>query len=289
MEWAASLGARGLQPKTIKSYISAVRSLHLDADLPFDACESPVLQRLLRGIKRFHGERDRLAKLPITLDIMRRLSSIPSPTFDDVVFLTAVRLAFAGFLRCGEFTTSRAGQFDPNVHLSRSSIKFVPSVGNATHIVLTLPASKTDPFRKGVSIYISSAPGAHTCPVTALSHLFTSHPLPPSSPLFVMSDGNPLTRSVFIAKLKTALLAAGIQPTGYSGHSFRRGAATAAASSGFLDHEIQQLGRWRSDAYKLYIDTSRERILNLSYRLHWADSQAHPFEPPSLPFAPTMA
>ena len=44
VEWVASLGACALQPKTIKSYLSTVRSLHVDEGLPFDACESETVR-----------------------------------------------------------------------------------------------------------------------------------------------------------------------------------------------------------------------------------------------------
>ncbi|KIJ41762.1 hypothetical protein M422DRAFT_255072 [Sphaerobolus stellatus SS14] len=70
LEWAAELGRQGKAPKTVKQYISHVKSLHVDSDLPFDACESVILQRLIRGIKRYHGEKDRNAKLPITINIL---------------------------------------------------------------------------------------------------------------------------------------------------------------------------------------------------------------------------
>lgn len=75
----------------------------------------------------------------------------------------------------------------------------------------------------------------------------------------------------------------------FSGHSFRRGAATAAAEAGFTEYEIQLLGRWRSDAYKLYIESSRSRILNLSTRLHWAVPAAQPPGHPALRFTFPMA
>ncbi|KZP13380.1 hypothetical protein FIBSPDRAFT_753452, partial [Athelia psychrophila] len=66
-----------VQPKTIKSYLSAVHSMHTDMDLPFTACESLLVQRLIRGIKRYHGERNCKPKQPITfpvlLDVLRHL------------------------------------------------------------------------------------------------------------------------------------------------------------------------------------------------------------------------
>lgn len=288
MEWVAFLGGRSLQPKTIKSYLSAVRSLHVDADLPFEVCESPVVQRLIRGIKRYHGERARNPKLPITIELLRRLCGrlASSSSLSDVLFMAAATLAFAGFLRCGEFTLERE-KFNPAAHLSRSSVQFLPSGDSPTHLLLSLPSSKTDPFRKGVSISVAAAPNAATCPVAALQHLFLLDPRPPSSPLFFDTSTNlPLSRSHFISSLKRHLAAIGLDSSGYSGHSFRRGAATSAATVGYSDYEIQQLSRWRSDAYRLYIDVPRDRVLHLSSRLHWADSPAQPFEPPALPFAP---
>ncbi|KAG5732807.1 hypothetical protein E4T56_gene2775 [Termitomyces sp. T112] len=103
-----------------------------------------------------------------------------------------------------------------------------------THIQLTLPASKIDPFRKGITITVAAAPGRCTCPVAALKALFTKLPRGDNTPLFEQPDG--------------------INSEPYAGHSFRQGvalAAAAAAAAGYYDYEIQMLGRWRSDSYKL--------------------------------------
>ena len=42
-------------------------------------------------------------------------------------------------------------------------------------------------------------------------------------------------------------------PGGYSGHSFRAGAATTAAKAGVEDSVIKALGRWESSAYLIYM------------------------------------
>ena len=42
----------------------------------------------------------------------------------------------------------------------------------------------------------------------------------------------------------------------YSGHSLRRGAATSARGAGLSKDEIQLLGRWKSDCYRLYIEVN---------------------------------
>ena len=292
LEWVSHLGFRGLQPKTIKNYLSGIRSLHVDEGLPFDACESETVQRAIRGIKRFFGEKDRVPKHPITLDVLQKLASVAGnrSCIFDASFDAATKVAWAGFLRCGEFTLRDKEAFNPAVNLTRESVTFVPSLENPTHVRLDLPASKTDPFRKGVSILIGAAPGHSTCPVEALKFLFTDHPLPLNSPLFSgLTSDSPLTYNLFVSTLKERLTAAGVDPTGFVGHSFRRGAATAAAAVGFADHEIQLLGRWRSDAYKLYIDVPRDRILGLSSRLHGACAAAAVPEPPSLHLAAVLA
>ena len=52
----------------------------------------------------------------------------------------------------------------------------------------------------------------------------------------------PLTQAGFVVELKSALERWGVCSEGYSGHSFRIGAATTAAEAGVHDAVIQQLG-----------------------------------------------
>jgi hypothetical protein len=246
---------------------------------------------MVRGIKRYMGEKDRKPKLPITFEILRSLVSLyPTPTSTGILnYATAIRLAVPAFLRCGEFTVRKSSSFDPAAHLTRSSVRFEPSFAAPNYIVLSIPSSKTDPFRKGMSLFISAAPGASTCPVASLKQLYMLDPRPPESPLFVGDDGLPLLRGDLIRRLREDLSSLGLNASDYAGHSFRRGGASSAAAAGFHDFELQQLGRWRSDAYKLYIEPNRHRLLSLSARLHWAVPNAQPPEPPSLHFAPQLA
>ena len=83
-------------------------------------------------------------------------------------------------------------------------------------------------------------------------------------PLLVHADGSPLTRDQFVRKIKKALRIAKIDPAAYSGHSFRIGAASAAAAAGVPAYFIKMLGRWESEAYHLYIKTPRESLAAVS-------------------------
>ena len=71
-------------------------------------------------------------------------------------------------------------------------------------------------------------------------------------------------RSRFVDYVRTALQQAGIDSAVYSGHSFRIGAATTAASHGLEDSLIQTLGRWESDAYRRYIHIPRAQLASVS-------------------------
>src|SRR5467141_2453760 len=102
----------------------------------------------------------------------------------------------------------------------RSCVQFFPSLESPSHIILTVPSSKTDPFRKGVAITIASAPGAWTCTVYELKGLFQYDPHPQESPLFTQDDGAPISRGHFISKVRVGLMKAGFDAGKFSGHSF---------------------------------------------------------------------
>ncbi|KAF9443149.1 hypothetical protein P691DRAFT_650551, partial [Macrolepiota fuliginosa MF-IS2] len=99
--------------------------------------ESPTVQHTIQGIKRFFGEQQRNPKAPITLALLQKICHPPSPnppTDIQLLFQAAATIAWAGFLRCGEFTTSINERFDPTIHLSRACLSFHPSISDPNHI-----------------------------------------------------------------------------------------------------------------------------------------------------------
>ena len=74
---------------------------------------------------------------------------------------------FFGFLRSGEITVPSAGEYDPGAHLSYGDVT-LDSRESPTMAQVNIKASKTDPFRKGVSIYIGRTNNG-LCPVAALA------------------------------------------------------------------------------------------------------------------------
>jgi hypothetical protein len=245
--------------KTIRIYLSALRFFQIRAGLPDPSLSSfPRLTYVLRGIHRLTPDRQRRHRLPITMHLLRalhRIWSTPPVLYNHVMLWAACCLGFFGVLRAGEFTCTTADTTDPP--LSPSDIA-VDTRDNPQLVVVHLRRTKTDPFGVGCRVYLGRT-NTTPCPVAAILNYLSIRPAT-SGPLFLLESGAPLTRAALVTHLRTALAQAGVAASSYSGHSFRIGAATAAAQAGYSDSFIQSLGRWRSAAFIAYIRTSTEEL-----------------------------
>ena len=269
INFVSSLANQNLCHSTIKCYLAAVRHLHIAEGYGDPNISSMArLEQVLKGIKSVQAKgHKRVPRLPITPNHLVKMTEVwdklPN-TFDGKMLWGAASLCFFGFFRSGEITISSDSSYDKGAHLSYEDVAVVclhcPRV-----LKVRIKASKTDPFRVGVDIFVGKT-GNQLCPVTAvLSYMVARGP--GEGPFFRFDDGKPLTRPRFVTKIKEALTTAGLDCTAYSGHSFRSGAATTAAAQGLSDATIKMLGRWKSSAYQLYIKTPRDQLASYSYRL----------------------
>lgn len=269
-KFVAKMASEGLRHRTIKSYMAGIRHLHIEEGLddPF----LPTLPRLhyvLRGVKRSQGEGGdpSRVRLPITPPLLRQIKAAwecKSSDPDYVMLWAACCLAFFGFLRAGEFTVPSDGGYDASSHLSWGDLA-VDNPASPGVLSVRLKASKTDPFRKGITLFIGKVP-SDLCPVSSmLAYLLMRGRQ--AGPLFIFKDGRPLTRQRFVQAVRDALQAAGVQADRYAGHSFRIGAATTAAARGIEDSVIRTLGRWKSLAYLEYVKIPRQQLANYSVLL----------------------
>ena len=204
------------------------------------------------------------SRLPITPAILRSIFRLLDMSeYDDVLFWAACCLAYFGFLRSSKFTVPNADAFSPDLHLSVNDISVDRRV-DPSQIHVNIKVSKTDPFRHGCIIALGQG-RSPLCPVEAvLSYLSIRGGT--AGPLFVRTNGFPLTRAYFSERLRSLLDAAGIAGR-YSSHSFRIGAATSAALAGVPEHMIQTLGRWTSSVYLTYIRTPRSLLSEFTKKL----------------------
>ena len=159
----------------------------------------------------------------------------------------AFTVAFYGFLRASEFTSSTP---IGATTLTWNDIEISPS-----YILIRLRQSKTDPYRRGCSITLA-ATGTSTCPCKALCHYANIiSPRNQEDPLFSAGQFSPLMREHLTTAIRRLLDQAGINSQMYAIHSFRIGAATTAAAAGLPAWLIKRLGRWSSNIFEQYIRT----------------------------------
>lgn len=90
------------------------------------------------------------------------------------------------------------------------------------------------------------------CPVQLLSSYFVYRGMTAGS-LYVTQSGKAVTRLQFQTVFYRCLSYLGISTVGYNTHSFRIGSCTDMVKEGVSDTKIRSVGRWKSDAYKLYV------------------------------------
>ena len=271
MRFVGWLAARGLAHATIKGYLSGVRHAHL-MTLGTDPAISgmPLLHSLLQGVKRAQARSGSVVRrrLPITAVVMRLLKSSWESTrgasYEGKLLWALACVCFFGFLRSGEATVPTLAGYDRAVHLSMADVS-MDSAASPSVVSLRIKESKTDPFRSGVTVHLGRT-DRDLCPVAALLSFVADRGLQPG-PLFVHHDGRPVTRQWLVNRVREAIAFAGMDPTPFSGHSFRSGAATTAAAAGVEDAVIKTLGRWSSQAYQVYVQLPRSSLAGVCIRL----------------------
>ena len=265
--FVAYLYKEGLKAGTIKSYLASVRHAQIARGLGNPLIQEMTrLEYVIRGVKRLTNGPTR-TRLPITLRLlaqMRHFWCVGRSDRDSTMLWAAATMCFFGFLRAGEVVAPPDSSFDPCVHLSVGDVS-VDSRSAPKYLAVNIKASKTDPFRQGVTIYLGRTHD-QICPVAAtLNYLVVRGTV--KGPLFIFGDGRYLTRDRFVSAVREALQATGVDTSKYAGHSFHIGAAITAAEHGIQDSLIRTMGRWESSAYLLYIRTPKERICSVAKTL----------------------
>ena len=267
--YVSFLANDNLKHSTLKVYLSAARNLQISAGMPdpFGGVAFHQLQQVMRGIKRAEAEKGVGAKqrLPITPVLLKKLWEVWSckrEEHDTKMLWAACCLCFFAFLHAGEMTVPSDNEYDEAVHLSVRDI----SVDDPVHpsmLKIRIKQSKTDPFRKGIDLFVGKT-GSCLCPVAAMLSYLHVRGIQRVGPLFLFSDGRVLTRHRFVNAVQDGLKKAGIDQKNYSGHSFQIGAATTAAMKGIDDSIIKTLGRWESLAYLRYVKVPRSQLAGVS-------------------------
>ena len=201
-EWTlclfATFLAGSVRHSSIRVYLSAVSSLHIEEGFPDPLVNCLRLQRVIQGIKRTQKSPE-AQRLPITNDILVIIFRfLDLSLFDHCMFWAACNLAYFGFLRPAEFTVP---SFSAALHLSVCDIS-VDLDADPSYLRVQIKASKTDPFRKGCFVHI----GRGCFPLCALQAVLGYLAVRGNSggPLFLCQDGRPLSRTILTARITLA-------------------------------------------------------------------------------------
>lgn len=219
---------------TIVRRVAALSKAHkaLGADNP---CESLLVRATLRGLRRTFGTAQKQAKALMRDDLFLVLDAMRSELKDsrDRALLL---LGFAGGFRRSEL-----------VGLDVRDIEHVRQ-----GIILTLRHSKTDQEGACRKIGIPHGRTRH-CPVVVVTDWLTCSGITWGAifrPINRHRQLQPerLSGDAVSEVIHERLAAAGIDPTGYSGHSLRAGFATSAAQAGASTLKIRAQTGHASDA-----------------------------------------
>lgn len=225
----AFLFQEGLSASSVKGYLSAVRHVQIALGLgDLKLGEMPQLEYSIKGLRRLYPGQCR-ARLPIMLDILCKLRKSWEATerhYDGAMLWAASCMCFFGFLRIGEIAVPSDLGFNSMAHLALGDVQ-VDSTTDPRYLQVHIKASKTDPFRQGVFIYLGRT-NADVCLVAAILAYMVLWG-PEVGPFFRFADGRCLTRNRSVAAVCAALHPSFIDAEKYSRHSFCIGAATTAA------------------------------------------------------------
>ena len=241
----------------LKHLLSAVKFLNEALDFPFPV-NSFQLDMTMQGLKR------RLAKvpfqvLPLSPAILKKMFlHLNMNNIQDRALWCSYLLSFYGLLRKSS-AVPKNSSFSVNKVLVRRNV----AVDLENNIVyLYLGHSKTNNFcTRDVIIPVPGNEDPAMDPVRHLHALFSTVRTGPNTPAFTYAPGKFVSYASFTTRLKTLLKKAGYDAKLYSGHSFRRGAATFLHQCGGSALMIQASGDWSSQCFTRYLYmTEAERL-----------------------------
>jgi len=286
----------GIGSSNFSTVMSGIRAWHVAQDVPWHG--DPKVDNLVKGFRHAvavaaPASTTRAPRPPVTVQHLVALRSgldVCNNGKDAAVFAVAC-CAFWGVARLGELTVKslKEKQEDQDKRVKRSPLpKFVvdeKSVARGAdfHVPWTKMTKHV-----GATIVLSQVTDDNarsTSPVEALlNHLHLNSTVPDTAHLFAYRDTSsgqilPMVKKVFTARCKQVWEASGCADV--SGHSFRIGGCTELLLRGVSHEWVKIAGRWKSDAWQVYIRGTPVLLQNEMRRVSAALSQEHLIPPVS--------
>ena len=163
-----------------------------------------LLECTLKGMKLRQAKgvatcsKSRLTITPNMLRHLRRSTEKDRHNADNIMLWAACCTCFFGFLRSGEITVPSMKSYDPGCHLSAGDVT-LDSLTSPKVVQIHIKASKTDPFRKELMVYLGRTDNI-LWPVGAVTAYLAVRGQSPG-PFFRLASGAPLSREMLYGEV----------------------------------------------------------------------------------------
>ena len=209
-------------------------------------------------------------KLPIfisMIDRMEKAGALDMERREDLQVLTIMMMSVFGLLRISEILNLRWSDVRKSSAHTASGLK---RRARETVVTLTLRNSKTTKYNGGLPEHAVIC-GRKGYIGTARQYWDPLHLLEKwhdTKQKEGKASGEDrlfeIVRDEYARALKRALETIGVKADSYDTHSGRIGGATMLWEGGATDEEIKELGRWKSDSWKVYCRKVKSKCLELS-------------------------
>ncbi|MFM8454897.1 MAG: site-specific integrase [Gammaproteobacteria bacterium] len=219
-----------LNPRTIERRLTAIKQWHVYQKFP-DPTDNPLIKKMILGIRRIHGSPKKKAPALSLEQIEAMVLFLKQTACSELNPAQAQAIRNNALIQIGFFGAFRRSEL---VAIEYEHLTWVEQ-----GLEILIPRSKTDAFGQG-SICAIPYGKAPLCAVSALKAWLEYSEIK-TGPVFKLNDKS---ISDIIKRLAKAINLPHWEE--YSGHSLRRGLATAAARAGGSLMSIMNQGRWKN-------------------------------------------
>ena len=240
-----------------------------------DDSQWPLLKQVKTSLHTVFGADAPDKRKPITFELLAQMYKYFNlKNYNELVYYTLMVCATTALLRTSEFCAKHkkvnAHQQDKasvQALWNRNLTPHLNSQGTqVTHYSCKIQASKNEKGKCTVDVVWAQGnwPVSPCELITQMIHAkmniintkTTKLSMDPTAPLFQLLDGSIVTVKDVKNRLTKLCNDMGLDPSKYTIYSFRIGGATSLARRGVDHRQIQIAGRWRSEAYGIYIRMS---------------------------------
>ncbi len=282
---------RGKSASTVTGYLSGV-AFHLNKmgeDASF--LTNPQVTMVRAGLRRLQVQRrtKHKGKLPFSLEMVQAYSTYTDSHFSLPNFGISVSLllAFSCLLRSSEYIPQKKSQH----WLRACDVSFILRDGRViqshcfawhwseevSEVVVHIRSSKTDQSGEGFNFFFDLNSSSRAL-VVALIKWAAMADLSEFEPFFSLRPFQArrkwcLKRTDVTHAMRVIALQSGfskIEAKRFTPHSLRYGGASALAAANLPDYSIKFVGRWKSDAFLIYVKETCQKF----FRIHEALADA---------------